>query len=75
MYNEGKRNYLYLLKQETYFRNKAAGADILDREFLYIHETTFQSYVQKTHPIPNCCSLVFSCRAVNSRGFDYSESF
>lgn len=56
MYNEGKHNYLYLLKQEISSRNKSAEADILDREFLYVHETTFQSYVQK-NPQPQTAVL------------------
>lgn len=47
VYNEGKHNYLYLLKQDIYSRNKPAGTDIPNRSFLYIHETTFQSYLQK----------------------------
>lgn len=47
MYNERKHDYLQLLNQEIYCRNKSAGTDILNRSFLYMHETTFKNCLQK----------------------------
>lgn len=47
MYNERKHDYLQLLNQEIYSRNKSAGTDILNRSFLYMRETTFKNCLQK----------------------------
>lgn len=73
MYNERKHDYLQLLNQEIYCRNKSAGTDILNRSFLYMHETTFKNCLQKKKK-KICCMLRFST-AIDSRGFDYTESF
>lgn len=70
MYNEGKHYSLYLLNQEIYSRNKSAGTNILNRSFLYVHETTFKNCLKKTQ---HCYMLRFS-KAIDSRGFDYTES-
>lgn len=47
MYNEGKRDYLYLLNQEIYSRNKSTGTNILNRSFLYVRETPLKTVCKK----------------------------
>lgn len=71
MYNGEKHHRIYLISQQTYSRNDSAWTNILNRSFQYLHESIIKNYL-KNKQIGY--RLRFS-KAIDSRSFDYSESF